>query len=77
MRTYVDPIKPLSLNQSAPEDDQFMHDEGWVEDFGGGGLDQIIKDLQAKLADPAISTKIRKKLTKELEAAQREQEYQK
>lgn len=54
-----------------------MHDEGWVEDFGGGGLDQIIKDLQAKLADPAISTKIRKKLTKELEAAQREQEYQK
>ena len=54
-----------------------MHDEGWVEDFGGGGLDQIIKDLQAKLADPAVSTKIRKKLTKELESAQREQEYQK
>lgn len=54
-----------------------MHDEGWVEDFGGGGLDQIIKELQEKLADPAISSKIRKKLTKELEAAQREQEYQK
>ncbi len=54
-----------------------MHDEGWVETFGGGGLDQIIKALQEKLQEPELGGKQRKKLTKELEAAQREQEYQK
>eukprot|EP00624_Nannochloropsis_granulata_P002144 evm.model.NODE_2063_length_9545_cov_26.850393.2 len=54
-----------------------MHDEGWVEDFGGGSIEMVIRELKEKLSDPSLSGKMKKRLEKELAAAEREQEYQK
>jgi len=58
-------------------DAQFMHDEGWVEDFGGGSIEVVIRELKEKLAEPSLSGKMKKRLEKELASAEREQEYQK
>ncbi|EWM21951.1 atp-binding cassette sub-family f member 1 [Nannochloropsis gaditana] len=43
----------------------------------GGGIEQVVRDLKEKLADSSLSGKARKRLEKDLGAAEREQEYQK